>query len=100
MIEMSREQAEAAAGKLPLPSFESQEDEIWNCQQWAARRSKGVACIVLGLSKNHLKTEWRKEKRILLESKRFQQWCETTCARWDIHRGKFMVMNPLPCQPT
>lgn len=94
MKEMSRDEAEKAAARMPLPSFESQEDEIWHAQQFAGAHTRSVACIVLGLSSNTLKSAWKRARRHDLESKRFRNWCEVTMARWDAARGKFLVHFP------
>ncbi len=93
---MTRDEAAAAAAKLPLPKFESQEDEIFSAAYFAKDRSRHVACIVLGLSKNRLKSEWRAYRRALLEGRRFDEWCKSASAQWDNARGKYLLFYPDP----
>lgn len=92
--ELSNEEAESLAAKLPLPSFPSQDDEIYCAQQFVESHKKGIACIVLGLSDNTMRKQWRAHRRRWLESERFRAWCQSVSAKWDVQRGKYLAFYP------
>jgi hypothetical protein len=94
VVVLSESEAEKAAAKLPLPSFDDEKDEIACATDWAASCKRHVACVVLGLSDNHLRSDWRRYRKSTLEGRRFTEWKTKTSAYWDAHRGAYVVHFP------
>ena len=93
MREMTMEEAEIEASKLPLPAFDSNDDEMECAQYFARTHTKTVACFVLGLSENTLKKQWRLFKKQFLQSRRFREWCSLNSAKYDEAREKYILLN-------
>ena len=94
MKELSEAEACALATKYPMPVFDTQEDEIETARDFLRANERGMACIILGLSTWSIKKRWKEYRRERLNSRRFSAWCLATGTKWDVHRGKFVSLNP------
>mgnify|MGYP003351232402 CR=1 FL=1 len=93
MKEWTEEEAiKEAKKRVPLPEF-SAEEELQEAMLFATRRSKRVALFFMGVASPITRTEWKRERRELLEIKRFRQWCSLYNCQYDHQRRKWLQIS-------
>ena len=90
--EMSEDQTAKLAAKDPLPTWADEADERWNREQFTQREHRRFARILTGEEKlSTVRRLWKEYERQTLDSRRWHAWLQRNNAKYDTHRGCYLV---------
>ncbi len=89
--ELTEQQIEKLAAKLPLPEF-SESDMLYHAEEFVKTRARGFACALLGHSIGSIgRRAFLEYIKVKKESIRFHKWLTDHNATFDNQRGKYLA---------